>query len=85
MARYTGQTAQGGVGGCGSYGCGTVFSLDPNTGAEKVLHSFCSQQNCTDGQSPYAGLIDVNGVLFGTTYGGGAYGFGTVFALRQKR
>ena len=27
-----------------------------------------------DGQQPKAGLIDVNGTLYGTTYGGGKYG-----------
>ncbi|MFZ0573137.1 MAG: choice-of-anchor tandem repeat GloVer-containing protein, partial [Candidatus Cybelea sp.] len=31
---------------------------------------------------PYAGLINVNGTLYGTTYeGGGANGGGTVFAI----
>ncbi|HTT85614.1 MAG TPA: choice-of-anchor tandem repeat GloVer-containing protein [Rhizomicrobium sp.] len=60
---------------------GTVFVLDPKTGKEKVLYSFCSQQNCTDGEEPTAGLIDVNGTLYGTTAKGGAYKRGTVFAL----
>lgn len=67
--------------GGGSFGYGTVFSLDPTSGAEQVLYSFCSQQNCTDGKSPQAGLIDVNGTLYGTTEAGGVDGFGTVFAL----
>jgi uncharacterized repeat protein (TIGR03803 family) len=30
---------------------GTVFALDPGTGAEKVLYSFCGQPNCTDGNT----------------------------------
>ena len=33
-----------------------------------------------DGQQPKAGLIDLNGTLYGTTYGGGKYGAGTVFS-----
>ena len=34
-----------------------------------------------DGQQPKAGLIDVNGTLYGTTYKGGKYGAGTVFSM----
>ncbi|HEX3666892.1 MAG TPA: choice-of-anchor tandem repeat GloVer-containing protein [Rhizomicrobium sp.] len=52
-----------------------------------VLYRFCSQQNCTDGRWPYAGLIsDDQGNLYGTTGAGGTspcrlYGCGTVFKL----
>jgi uncharacterized repeat protein (TIGR03803 family) len=70
---------------------GTVFALDPATGTETVVYSFCSQQNCTDGESPFAGLINVKGTLYGTTYAGGANyegcggeGCGTVFSLDPK-
>jgi uncharacterized repeat protein (TIGR03803 family) len=65
----------------GSSGKGTAFSLAPSTGAEQVLYSFCSQQNCADGQYPDASLIDVNGTLYGTTQRGGTAGGGTVFSL----
>lgn len=65
----------------GAYGYGTVFELDLTTGKETVLYSFCSEQNCTDGSRPYAGLIDVRGILYGTTFQGGANGYGTVFSL----
>jgi len=58
---------------------GTVFSLDPTTGAEKVLHSF--DANGTDGYFPEAGLINVKGTLFGTTQDGGTSGDGTVFSI----
>lgn len=71
-----GTTDEGGVAGCGGSGCGTVFSIDPNTGVEKVLHSFCSQKNCSDGANPFAGLIDVEGTLYGTTLNGGGTGCG---------
>ena len=74
-------TVYGVTSGGGAYRYGTVFALDPNTGVETVLYSFCSQQNCTDGEEPVAGLIDVGGTLYGTTiYGGVSYG-GTVFSL----
>jgi uncharacterized repeat protein (TIGR03803 family) len=48
----------------GGTGCGTVFSLDPETGAETVLYTFAGG---TDGYYPGANLLDVNGVLYGTT------------------
>jgi uncharacterized repeat protein (TIGR03803 family) len=51
----------------GSDGYGTVFSLDPKTGTETVLYSFCGLQSCADGALPEAGLIDVKGTLYGTT------------------
>ena len=62
---------------------GVVFKLTPE-GKETVLHGFCWQDNCTDGQQPYAGLIfDQKGNLYGTTiYGGaGIYRGGVVFRL----
>lgn len=73
-------TAYGG----GTSGFGTVFSLTPptppsTTWTETVLHSFTAG---SDGAYPYAGLvIGSSGVLYGTTDGGGTYGFGTVFSL----
>ena len=80
MGTLYGTTIAGGNGtSCGNmYGCGTVFSIDPSTGVETVLYSFCSQPNCTDGGYPYAGLVDVKGTLYGTTSGGGS---GTVFSI----
>jgi uncharacterized repeat protein (TIGR03803 family) len=66
---------------CGGYGCGTVFELATN-GTEKVLYSFCSKANCSDGANPGAGLIfDDNDNLYSTTQGGGTSGQGTVFEL----
>src|ERR1700759_1842783 len=55
----------------GAYGGGTLFSVDPESGTETILHSFCSEKNCVDGQRPQADLINVNGVLYGTTSSGG--------------
>jgi uncharacterized repeat protein (TIGR03803 family) len=71
----------------GAYDAGTVFELTPSSTGwnEKVLYSFCSQSNCTDGRYPGglgSGLIlDGAGNLYGTTRQGGAYGYGTVFEL----
>jgi uncharacterized repeat protein (TIGR03803 family) len=72
-----GTTVNGGVYSCSPYsGCGTVFSITPS-GKETVLYSF--KGGPEDGANPDAGLIDVNGTLYGTTYGGGAHG--TVFSI----
>ena len=72
----------------GAYGesilAGTVFELTPPSTSggnwtESILWSF---GNGTDGSHPVAGLImDQGGNLYGTTFGGGAYGRGTVFKL----
>lgn len=71
-----GTTQSGGIANCGN-GCGTVFSLTPS-GTEKVVHAF---KGGGDGAAPYAGLINVKGVLYGTTSAGGASNFGTVFEV----
>jgi uncharacterized repeat protein (TIGR03803 family) len=74
------------VGG-GTRGSGVVFKLTPPVGGgvgwtETVLYNFCSHPNCSDGADPFAGLVaDGLGNLYGTTRGGGASGFGTVFRL----
>ena len=66
-------------------GGGAIFSIDPGTGTETVLYAFCSQAHCADGEYPLASLINVNGKFYGTTLWGGAYGYGTVFVLKEKR
>jgi uncharacterized repeat protein (TIGR03803 family) len=80
---YVNGTLYGTGGGGGQYNHGTVFSLDPKTGTEKVVWSF---GNGTDGQDPDGSLINVAGVLYGTTVQGGQYGtqdggLGTVFSF----
>ncbi len=55
----------------GAFGGGTVFSITTD-GVENVLHSFGGQG---DGTEPIGGsLLEVRGTLYGTTWGGGAYG-----------
>jgi uncharacterized repeat protein (TIGR03803 family) len=77
-------TTEYGGSGIDGYGYGTVFALDPNTGMETVLYSFCSQQKCADGEIPEAALFAVNGTLYGTTWAGGSDGGGTVFSFDPK-
>ena len=80
---FYGTTTEGGANttDCGGFGCGTVFKITPS-GKLKTLYNFCSQSGCTDGSSPDAGLVqDTNGNLYGTTQGGGANSYGTVFTI----
>ena len=78
-----GITDSGGSGCSSSGGCGTVFSITTR-GTERVLHSFGGG---SDGSFPEAGLIDVNGTLYGSTYFGGGsgcgggFGCGTLFSV----
>ena len=62
-------------------GCGTVYSVT-TSGQESVLYSFAGG---SDGAYPQAGLIDVNGTLYGTTENGGnvtcSLGCGTVYSI----
>jgi uncharacterized repeat protein (TIGR03803 family) len=66
----------------------TVLAAQAQAQTYKVLYSFCSAQNCTDGSAPSAGVIqDAKGNLYGTTFAGGAYcylGCGTVFKLSKR-
>ncbi len=63
----------------GMYDEGTVFRVT-HSGTEAIMHSF--QNNGTDGYNLYAPLIrDVSGNLYGVTYRGGRYDYGTVFKV----
>ena len=57
---------------------GTVFSITPS-GTESMLYGF--KGGSGDGERPYAGLINVNGTLYGTTHLGGANSYGAVFSM----
>jgi len=71
----------------GRLGHGTVFSLTPPTPPSttwtlQTLYSFTGQSG--DGMNPEGGLVMNKEVLYGTTYLGGAAGYGTVFSLTPK-
>jgi uncharacterized repeat protein (TIGR03803 family) len=81
-------TTFGGHSGCSSgYGCGTVFKVSTSGKGYSVLYSFKAGM---DGANPQLhGPIQVNGVLYGTTYYGGGSGCGgsgcgTVFSVSPK-
>src|ERR1035437_6020336 len=69
----------------GSAGNGTVFKLNTNGTGFTRLHSFTvlhgSPPENSDGATPYGGLILSGNTLYGTAWGGGISGNGTVFKL----
>lgn len=78
-----GASVEGGIAFCGSSTAGTVFAVNPTTGAESIVHSFAG----TDGFSPN-GVTAAKGMLYGTTYWGpsnvpdcGSYAYGVLFAV----
>ena len=76
-----GTTFFGGGSGCNFRGCGTVYKIDPS-GNESIVYAF---KGGSDGSNPDAGLIDLNGMLYGTTSeGGGSNNNGTVFRVSRS-
>ena len=69
----------------GAFSGGTVFRITP-AGQLTTIYSFCQQQpGCLDGEYPNAGVIQgSDGSLYGTTYYGGANGWGTVFKVTAE-
>ncbi len=61
-------------------GCGLVFKLTPSKSGKwsySVLHEFSD----TDGDYPNGLTMDKHGNFYGTTTGGGKYGYGVVFEI----
>ena len=56
---------------------GSLGAVAPAPASEySVVYSF---KGGSDGASPFSGLVNVGGTLYGTTYFGGASGNGTAF------
>jgi uncharacterized repeat protein (TIGR03803 family) len=68
-----GVTSEGGL-----HGRGVVFSVT-TAGAETVLYSFGA--TATDASAPDGTLLDLGGVLYGTSYYGGTNNHGTVYQV----
>jgi len=64
----------------GNIGLGTVYGVTPQ-GELTTIYSFGQQPNLRDGAIPDGGLVARQGILYGTTAGGGVFGSGTVFQL----
>ena len=69
----------------GSFGSGTVFSINTDGSGFTTLYHFTASDfragTNSDGAGPGAGLILSGNTLFGTTGGGGRSGRGTVFSI----
>lgn len=74
--RLYGTTESGGV---ANGSCGTVFSIT-TSGYEKIIYAFKGGYS-GDGEAPVAGLAVLDGVMYGTTEGGGTMYGGTVFSV----
>jgi hypothetical protein len=62
-------------------GGGIAYELTGST--LRILHRFCSQAACSDGEGPSVGLSrDGSGHVLGTTDIGGAFGEGVIYELR---
>ncbi len=73
---FYGTTSRG-----GANNSGAVFKITPG-GTLTTLYSLCSQSSCTDGATPYGGLVQgADGNFYGMTSSGGANGLGTVFEI----
>lgn len=72
-----GITGEGGGSGCLGYGCGTAYGVTMD-GKEKVLHRF---RGGSDGVVPDSALINVKGLLYGTTEVGGSSKAGIVYSV----
>lgn len=74
-----GTTIQGGIG--GFPGNGTIFSVTPG-GKETVLHRLKGAFTSDDGNCNFnCSLTNLAGTLYGTAYGGGKNGVGSVFSI----
>jgi len=66
----------------GKFNQGTVFKIT-TAGKLTTLYSFCKLAACADGKTPLGTLIQAtDGNFYGTTFLGGAKGFGTIFELK---
>ena len=81
-----GTTAEGGTNiEFGTFGCGTIFSVNTDGTNFTVLHQF----DGSDGFSPHACLLLSGGILYGTTYEGGStiqtgMPAGTIFSINTN-
>jgi len=70
----------------GGLGYGVLFRVNRTGGGFKVIHKFCSEQNCADGVGVTTLLVGADGNLYGTTFAGGTGscfggGCGTIFRV----
>ena len=69
----------------GANASGNIITVSPG-GSVTSIYSFCSQQNCLDGEDPTGGLaVGPDGALYGTaSEGGSPNGYGTIFKITRQ-
>jgi uncharacterized repeat protein (TIGR03803 family) len=74
--------------GGGATDSGTIFTINTNGSRYAALKSFTATDSNTgtntDGVQPMDGLVSYSNILYGTTYGGGFGGKGTVFSYNTN-
>lgn len=76
----------------GGSGNGVIFRVNTDGSGYAVLYNFnpvvyagySGLFTNSDGITPYAGLVLSDNILYGTTYGGGSSGYGTVFKINTN-
>jgi len=63
----------------GTYNSGCIYKIKTDGTAFTTLYSFNSSNN--DGYSPFGTLVLSGNVLYGTTFSGGSFGFGTIYKI----
>src|SRR6266566_581339 len=86
---FSNNTLYGTAGSSASPSNGTVFAMNTNGMGFTILHSFPKPSGPypptnSDGAYPFPELILSGNTLYGTTYGGGSSGYGTVFAVNTN-
>jgi uncharacterized repeat protein (TIGR03803 family) len=81
-----GDTVYGGVDGCNGYcGYGVLYRVNTDGTGFQIIHKFCSETNCADGDASYSLVLGTDGNLYGTTYYGGTGscngGCGTIYRI----
>jgi len=77
-----GDTPFGGNEGCNGYcGYGLLYRINTDGSHFQVIHKFCSEANCADGDAGYSLVVGTDGNIYGTTYYGGTSNEGTLFQI----
>jgi uncharacterized repeat protein (TIGR03803 family) len=89
VAGFVGDTLYGTTLRGGNAGEGVIFAIQTDGAGFTNLHSFISPSaqlasTNSDGGYPVASLVLADDTLYGTTQGGGAWGNGTVFAVKTN-
>jgi uncharacterized repeat protein (TIGR03803 family) len=79
IAAATFGTTEAGGNYTGENSYGTVYEFD-REGAFSTVYKFCAVEGCPDGSTPSPDLVS-DGLVYGTTWSGGANNAGTIFAV----